>query len=372
MHQMDVLGFTPKGRKRTPKLDSFTKEIEQNMKEKSPRPGFEEERETVRLRLQEIVSRCNAFPEGTELHVFGSSRNGFGSPNSDLDMCLAIPGGSKISDPAEAMGKLAEDLEREGMLDVNARLTARIPIIMFEDSVTKLECDISLQNPLAVHNTGLLATYANCDSRVREVAYALKRWVKARNINSPSDGTLSSYGYIIMLLHYLQRSKGMPVVPNLQGVPEGWNGDLNKIYEGDREGRKFYVKHPTEPDCKVNCYYYKPRGEKERGWLRNFSSRNKDSSGTLLAGFFHYYGFEFDFRKYVVSLSPQMVEKDLMGEIHCWPCHLGLAIQDPFEAFYNVGHVVKLWKFHSIRREFARAYSVLADGGGLDDVCEKV
>ena len=59
-------------------------------------------------------------------------------------------------------------------------------------------------------------------------------------------------------------------------------------------------------------------------------------------------------------------------QVHCWPCHLGLAIQDPFETFYNVGHVVKLWQFHRIRREFARAYTVLVEGGGLDKVCEKV
>eukprot|EP00577_Skeletonema_sp_RCC1716_P030890 CAMPEP_0113433972 /NCGR_PEP_ID=MMETSP0013_2-20120614/35286_1 /TAXON_ID=2843 ORGANISM="Skeletonema costatum, Strain 1716" /NCGR_SAMPLE_ID=MMETSP0013_2 /ASSEMBLY_ACC=CAM_ASM_000158 /LENGTH=36 /DNA_ID=CAMNT_0000323833 /DNA_START=77 /DNA_END=183 /DNA_ORIENTATION=+ /assembly_acc=CAM_ASM_000158 len=28
---------------------------------------------------------------GTKVAVFGSSANGFGSPNSDLDLCLSIP-----------------------------------------------------------------------------------------------------------------------------------------------------------------------------------------------------------------------------------------------------------------------------------------
>ena len=167
---------------------------------------------------------------------------------------------------------------------------------MFTDGLTKMECDISLQNPLAVHNTGLLATYAGCSPRVREVAYAVKRWASSRSINSPSDGTLSSYGYVLMLLHYLQRTQGAPVVPNLQGIPEGWKGDASKCYEGDREAKQRYVQHPTEPKTRVNCYYYRPKGEKERGWVKDLSARNRESSGNLLAGFFHYYGFEFDFR----------------------------------------------------------------------------
>ena len=314
-YQIDTLGFVPKGRMRTPPLGKLCKEITENMKSTSPRADFETKREEVRRRLQGIVDRCESLPEGTELHVFGSSKNGFGAPNSDLDMCLALPPGGTLPDPALAMGVLAEDLEKEGMHDVNARLTARIPIIMFEDNITDMECDISLQNPLAVRNTGLLATYAHCDPRVRELAYAVKRWVKAREINSPSDGTLSSYGYILMLLHYLQRTKGFPLVPNLQGISDKWKGDINKIYEGDSSAKKDYVKHPTEPDTKVNCYYYKSKGQLEQGWLKKFCARNNNSAGGLLAGFFHYYGFDFDFRKHVISLAPQMLEKDLMGEV---------------------------------------------------------
>jgi DNA polymerase sigma len=43
------------------------------------------------------------------------------------------------------MGKLAEELEASGMLEVSARLTSRIPIVMFVDSVSGIECDISMQ-----------------------------------------------------------------------------------------------------------------------------------------------------------------------------------------------------------------------------------
>ena len=67
-----------------------------------------------------------------------------------------------------------------------------------------LECDISLNNPLAVANTQLLRTYSEIDPRVRALVFIVKYWAKRRHLNSPSDGTLSSYGFILMILHFLQ------------------------------------------------------------------------------------------------------------------------------------------------------------------------
>ena len=47
----------------------------------------------------------------------------------------------------------------------------------------------------------------------------------------------------------------------------------------------------------------------------------------------------------------------MKGERDCWPQRAGLAIEDPFETFYDVGHVVKQKGFMTIQREFALAYS---------------
>jgi terminal uridylyltransferase len=129
------------------------------------------------------------------------------------------------------------------MADVNSRATARIPIVMFEDSASQVECDISVHNELAARNTQLLRTCSmvtkfppsvisprttesffilllpsqlllaftdkvaarnQIDPRVRWLAYTLKRWVKARHLNDPSDGTLSSYGLVLLLFSFLQ------------------------------------------------------------------------------------------------------------------------------------------------------------------------
>ena len=100
---------------------------------------------------------------------------------------------------------IGETLVSLGMAQVEVRSTARIPIVTFIDAQESgLECDIGFYNPLAMCNTKLLYTYSQCDARVRPLAYYVKRWVKGRGINNPGEGTLGSYGYILLLIHYLQ------------------------------------------------------------------------------------------------------------------------------------------------------------------------
>ena len=144
-----------------------------------------QQREMVRSHLENIVSQCDAFPPGTRVLVFGSSANGFGSPTSDLDMCLQMPPNTKLpgeqDDPtgAKAMGQLAQALESNSMQNVDtARLTARIPIIMFncprptakEGENELMECDLSFLNSLAVLNTSLLLSYSRIHPVTRVLA----------------------------------------------------------------------------------------------------------------------------------------------------------------------------------------------------------
>lgn len=57
--------------------------------------------------------------------------------------------------------------------------------------------------------------YSVADPRVKELAYVVKHWAKRRCVNNASEGTLSSYGYLLCLVHFLQ-TRNPPVVPNLQ------------------------------------------------------------------------------------------------------------------------------------------------------------
>lgn len=178
--------------------------------ELSPSPDFYLSREKVRLDMERFVnSQCSTFfPVGTRVMVFGSSANGFGSPSSDLDMCLQLPASNSdfssddwfATKGRDAMGALADTLKIHDMKEVDStRLTARIPVIMFRyplSSTTKggeeevlLDCDISMRNPLAVLNTQFLRIYSMLDPRVPVLASIIKRWAKARRINDPKTHT---------------------------------------------------------------------------------------------------------------------------------------------------------------------------------------
>jgi DNA polymerase sigma len=90
------------------------------------------------------------------------------------------------------------------------------------------------------------------------------------------------------------------------------------------------------------------------------------SLAILLASFFRYYAYEFDYKRHVVSLnstiSTGVVEREVKAELDGWRNYsAALTIEDPFETFYDVAHVLRGGYYHRIRREFAVAYTKIAD-----------
>ena len=309
------------------------------------------------------------------------------------------------------MTNLATKFAKAGLANVDTvRLTARIPIVKFnfpykdDGEEILVECDLSLQNPLACLNTSLLNTYSKISQTTCVLASIIKRWAKNRNINNPSQHTLSSYGYVIMLIHFLtscdfnkngfvldNASGPSPILPNLQLVDPTWaqnpsSGPYREISAKPKH-KDTIVQHPTEPNYYVNSYFYRS-GLKG---LREFCSGNHNdysSMGVLLASFFHYYANEFDYKKHVVSLntmhSAPLMEREIKAEEDGWSLfRQGLAIEDPFEQFYDIAHVVKASNFAHIHREFSLAYTKIVDAACtdgkaptgrqiIDSVCEPI
>ena len=364
------------------------------------------QRELIRLRTERHVQECGAFPPGTQVLIFGSSANGFGSPKSDLDMCLHLPSGTTMvtSDGAgaESMAALVEAFEASGMKEVDSsRLTARIPIVMYKcpdplsgDNLEEdlIECDLSMHNPLAVLNTSLLRSYAEITPVTRVLAAVIKRWAKARDINSPARHTLSSYGYIIMLLHFLtyhkrtgnglvspvakpegdqsvrnqSSSQATPILPNLQWMDPNWPAMPPGTPYRDRASMpQTTMKHPMK-ETYVNTHFYKPGSQNEKAMLQMHFAGQDLSLAILLASFFRYYAYDFDYKRHVVSLhstaSRGVVEREVKAELDGWRNYsAALAIEDPFELDYDVAHVLRGGYYHRIRREFAMAYTKIAD-----------
>ena len=137
-----------------------------------------------------------------------------------------------------------------------------------------IQCDINFSNHLALHNSHLLKCYASCDPRVRRMVLFVKAWSKKRKINTPYHGTLSSYGYVLMVLHYLVNIANPPVVPNLQASPLRLQ-DKMSAQEVSLEEHNIQFFRNEEKILDLA----------RRGQL----TFNREPLGSLLQGFFHYF-----------------------------------------------------------------------------------
>ena len=116
---------------------------------------------------------------------------------------------------------------------------------------------------------------------------------------------------------------------------------------------------------KVNSYFYRSSAPDFRK-LQGLFPGQDFSLGILLASFFRYYAHDFDYKRHVVSLNSTksygMVQREVKAELDGWRNYsAALTIEDPFETFYDVAHVLRGGYYHRIRREFAVAYSKIAD-----------
>uniref|UniRef100_A0A667ZYY1 Terminal uridylyl transferase 7 n=1 Tax=Myripristis murdjan TaxID=586833 RepID=A0A667ZYY1_9TELE len=105
-------------------------------------------REHILQDLEDFVRRQFA---GARLQLFGSSKNGFGFRQSDLDICMVLEGQDNADD-LDCIGiieSLARLLKKHpGLRNILPITTAKVPIVKFYHIRTGLEGDISLYNTL--------------------------------------------------------------------------------------------------------------------------------------------------------------------------------------------------------------------------------
>lgn len=292
----------------------------------------------------------------------------------------------------------------------------------FPKSDIGVQCDINFSAQLALQNTHLLRCYSLTDPRVRPLVLFVKHWAKIRGINTPYRGTLSSYGYVLMVLHYLTNVVRPFVCPNLQLMAPVMPPNLTS----------------QQVESTVQC-----KGRDVRFWRdeeqikaavqRHEMNNNVDSIGYLLRGFFEYYAQSslmstyqtrgFDWGRDVLSIrssngllskqekgwtgaktvfevrgsdkpsntepvSPQANHTDTSGQNNGPANGLSqslpstdttmaanksevkevrhrylFAIEDPFELDHNVARTVTHQGIVAIRDEFRRAWRILRNAG---------
>ncbi|KAI0132024.1 cid13-like poly(A) RNA polymerase [Xylariales sp. AK1849] len=140
-----------------------------------------------------------------------------------------------------------------------------------------VQCDINFSAHLGLQNSLLLRCYSFTDPRVRPMVLFVKHWAKARGINTPYRGTLSSYGYVLMVLHYLVNVAQPFVSPNLQLLAPPDPDLPPEALEGIATCRG------------RNVRFWRDEEEIQRLARDGVLNQNKESIGSLLRGFFEYY-----------------------------------------------------------------------------------
>jgi terminal uridylyltransferase len=248
----------------------------------------------------------------------------------------------------------------------------------FPKSGVGIQCDINFENPLGIHNTQLLRCYSMCDPRVRPMVLFVKAWAKQRKINSSYSGTLSSYGWVLMVLHYLVNIAQPAVCPNLQMA---WRPSVIPI--DDQALQKIYQ------ETVVSGYavrFWRNEEEILHAASSGQLTRNRMTIGELLRGFFQYYSSmpqsytygsrapSFYWTNEVLSLRTPgglrtKAEKGWTGakttisngkEVRN---RYLFSIEDPFEIDHNVARTVTHNGIVAIRDEFRRAWRILRDIG---------
>uniref|UniRef100_A0A8D3DR36 CCHC-type domain-containing protein n=1 Tax=Scophthalmus maximus TaxID=52904 RepID=A0A8D3DR36_SCOMX len=255
-------------------------------------------REHILQDLENFVRRQFA---GARLQLFGSSKNGFGFRQSDLDICMVFEGQESLD-----VGYLFFHF----LKNILPITTAKVPIVKFYHVRTGLEGDISLYNTLALHNTHLLASYAAIDRRVKILCYVMKVFAKMCDIGDASRGSLSSYAYTLMVLYFLQQ-RNPPVIPVLQ-----------EIYDGKR------------PEVMVdgwNVYFFDDLETLPSRWSKYGS--NTETVGELWLGLLRFYTEDFDFREHVISIRQHGRLTTFNKQ---WTSKY-IVIEDPFDLNHNLG-----------------------------------
>jgi DNA polymerase sigma len=111
-----------------------------------------------------------------------------------------------ITFAAAAVTRLRDVITASGAYSgVEAITTARVPIIKLTHVATGVECDVCVNQTMALHNSLLLKCYSCVDPRVRPFVLMVKRWAKLRDLSDASNGTLSSYAWACLAIFYLQQ-----------------------------------------------------------------------------------------------------------------------------------------------------------------------
>jgi DNA polymerase sigma len=293
---------------------------------------------------------------GVPGNIYGSLINGFPTNASDVDVVINLPEYIRgeiepledAADPKslEALNKLYDALLLElPEFSFSKIESARVPILTAKRN--NIEIDVSFNHEVVVLNSELLAAYSSLSDKVRQLVVLIKFWAKQRDVNDSLQGTLSSYSYVLLVIHYLQQIK---CLPNLQRPDKSvWPSEIPTRLSDHGKCSTWYLENPE-----------KSQFPSEVARLESLSLKR------LLIGFFEYYTWEFNFVNQIVRiddleiLDKQKVFSKIESSDSLLRRRTWLAIVDPFEINRVLGTTARGSEL--IVKEMRRGVEMILDG----------
>lgn len=250
--------------------------------------------------VQTIHHVLSSWFEQAQVHSYGSSVSGFADACSDLDLSIEVPfwnlanaypdASTDHSLASALLTELQLYCECAGFEVLDAILKARVPMLRlrFPCPDCFIDCDITVNNILAVYNTRLLQAYAENDRDLTQLVQSVKKWSMRKQVHGARDGHLNSYAFALMAIFYLQVKHGLrslqDSVPGTKMVYD-WitRHDYNVAFE---EGIQI------ELDRK-KCH---------------LEGKRRPEPSQLLAGFFCFFSTEFRWGQDVVSVRTGLLQ----------------------------------------------------------------
>ncbi|XP_066253615.1 poly(A) RNA polymerase, mitochondrial isoform X1 [Euwallacea similis] len=297
-----------------------------------------------------IFPKVCAFP-------FGSSVNGFGKMDCDLDIVLRL-GSEKEKDASRLVYhcKAASGSERStnqrnmetvgdllnlflpGCSQVRRILQAKVPIIKYHQQLTNIECDLSMSNMSGVYMSDFLFIMGEIDPRVRPLVFAIRKWAKEVYLTNTTPGKwISNFSLTLLVLAFLQKPlRSSPVLPTLNHLTKLAGPEDQYITEEGINGT--FLRNIQN---------------------LNLKNQNTDSLESLLLEFFEHYA-QFDFSRKAICLNEAVsITK---------PEHSPLYIVNPLERGLNVSKNVSVEELDRFKIEVRNAAWLLeSQKNKLDD-----
>lgn len=287
----------------------------------------------MELIIQELYPTCR-------LVLCGSSANGFGSIDSDIDMDLVLGTAENRFVRTGDMLRRIESLftRKPRRFKTEVIPNARVPIITIKDKEKSFESDVTVQNWNSARNAFLLKCYSECDPRVKPLVIVIKLWAQKAAIVGAKFKRLPGFAVVLMVIYFLQAGCSPPVVPVLQkDFPELFRSSNTEVL--DQLTREIPIQ------------------------VQEFKSTNKQSLGELLIAFFRYYS-AFQWAD-IISIRTGTILDNMYSRIWRGP---KIRIEDPTDRGNVTRAVFDEYEARRIKNAFKLASTNLNENASLESV----